>query len=202
MGVKRHRWTSEDDNYLRLYFDGTQESVRKLAAHMGLGFYAVDTRTSRLGIKNRGRFQPWSATDKERLAELVGQVPLEIIAERLGRSIYSVKGAVSRFGFRSGYREGWYTATEVAGILGVHNGWVSRRIKDGSLEAKKHGVGPERPERGPRQWHIEERTLRRFILEHAGELVGRNVDLWALVNIVSQGKMATGLYTSASRSRL
>ncbi len=188
MGGKHHKWTPEDDNYLRRNFDGTQESVRIIASYMGLGFYAVDTRASNLGIKNKGRFSPWSNQDQEHLGGLVGRFSFEVIAERLERSVYSVKGAVYRFGFLARYRDGWYTASEAASILGVHEGWISRRIKEGLLKAKKHGTGPERCNHGPRQWHIEEKDLRQFILDYSSDLVGRNVDLWAILNIVVSEK--------------
>ncbi len=181
----KHKWTPEDDSYLRVNFDGSHASISKLAAFLGVGFYAVDTRLSRMGLKNKGRWQPWSVEDRERLTELVGQYPPQTVAETMGRSLYAVRGAVGRFGLRWGFRDGWYTAGEVAQILGVFIEWVHRRIAEGTLIAEEQGVVTHRA--GPWRWRIQEMHLRQFILDHAGELVGRNVDLWAVVNIVAQG---------------
>ena len=73
-------------------------------------------------------------------------------------------------------------------MLGVDHHWLQPYIDRGELKASWHyGTKPGKP--GLAAWHIDEKEVRRFIIAHSYDLVGRNVDLPGVVYVLSGGEM-------------
>jgi len=69
-------------------------------------------------------------------------------------------------------------------ILGHDHKWVQRRIDSGALKATYHF--DHRPSQlGGSAWHIAEADLKYFIKTYPEELVGCNIDIITIVDIIS-----------------
>jgi len=187
----KHHWTDEEKDIIRREYRGDAESTRQLAAKLTylsgerITFFGVKGQVQRIGVGMVKR--AWTPAELEKLGELIHRYPLHEVARRLKRSKVAVKVKATRmqYGFRA--RDGWYTKREVCEILGVDHHKVQKWIDTGELKAAPHG------EHNPKQygmamWHIESADLRQFIIGHAMDLTGRNVDLFTIVNLLTGGE--------------
>ena len=182
-GVKKRPWTPLELEVLRRDWQpGKNNSL--LAARLGRSETAVKGRASWLGLTKPNGFKHWSPWDDERLRDMVGRLPPEQVAKRLGRSVTSVKARAGRIGASWRDRDNWYTAQEVSEILGFGPQWVGKRIRDGTLAASYAG-GSESDGKKHHVWRIERSDLRAFLRRHPHELVGRNVDVVQIVEILA-----------------
>jgi len=94
---KELRWTGEEDSLLRVLWPTSTKDVL-LATLPNRKWRAITTRARKLGLARRvrlypPRWQPWTAEDDARLADLYRtEMPVEAIAGELGRSILAVAG--------------------------------------------------------------------------------------------------------------
>jgi hypothetical protein len=106
------------------------------------------------------------------------------VARIMHRSINSVVVMSKRLNIRRRYRTGWFTKNEVCEILGHDHRWVQRRIDSGALVATYHHEA--RPQKnGMRSWHISEQDLTQFIRKYPEELVGCNMDIMMIVELLA-----------------
>jgi len=82
------------------------------------------------------------------------------------------------------YRTGWFTKGEVCAILGHDHRWVQTRIDSGALKASYH-YGRRPTKEGMSAWHIEESDLVKFIRQYPEELVGCNIDIITIVELIA-----------------
>lgn len=185
--AKKRRWTELDLEILRRDWQpGRDNSL--LAHRLERSVSAVKSKASWLGLTKPNGFKPWSPQEDERLGQMVGRLPPARVARRLGRSVTSVKSRAGRLGLRWGERDGWYTAREVGEILGFGPHWVKGRIRDGSLRASNARDGEAATEQGRSPHHtsrIEREDLRAFIRRYPQDLVGRNLDVVQVVEILA-----------------
>ena len=82
-------------------------------------------------------------------------------------------------------RDGWYTEQDVAEILGMASRTVQGRIKEGLLTATSHDSTrpPRKGKSAP--WHISKASLVNYIRTYPKDLVGRNVDIIVIVDLLS-----------------
>ena len=186
----RHRWTDEEREIVRRDYKGTNASAEFIAYCLSamtgerVTKYAVKGQVQRLGINTKPDRKPWSPEQDERLAELIGKYAPQRIARMMGRSINSVIVRAKRIGCSRRVRNGWFTKKEVCEILGVDHKLVQRWIDSRQLRASWHNE--TRPQKsGKSYWHIEEKHLKDFLLRYPTELVGRNVDLVLILDIVA-----------------
>ena len=100
------------------------------------------------------------------------------------RSLNSVTVMSKRINVSRLIREGWFNKKEVCEILAHDHKWVQSRIDSGALKATYHYE--ERPtQKGMSAWHIEEHDLVRFIRKHPQELVGCNIDIIMIVELLA-----------------
>ncbi len=176
-------WTEAEREIVRCDYRQTDESCQEIADRLGRTFCAVRGKVYALGVQKITGRKPWSPEEEERLAELVRQHPLTKVSRMMHRSIASVTVRANRLHFSRRIRDGWFTKSEVCQILGQDHKWVQRQIDRGGLVASYHnGHRPKR--RGLAMWHIAEKDLIRFILGHASELNGRQVNLVAIVMLL------------------
>ena len=139
---------------------------RKLAHHLGLSVTALDARARELGIPKRRR---WTRTEKQRLRErLEEDHSYQQIAVQLRRSVTAVRVQACRLGFAVRADDAWYTVPD-----------QQRHLR----AAYPYGRRPTRV--AGRVYRIAETALRDFLLENAGELAGRDVQLVRIINIMA-----------------
>jgi len=182
--MTNHKWTDEERDIIRRDYRHTRESRRELAARLGVTEYGVAGQIAIMGIAKSDDRHPWSPEEKEKLANLIPQFCVRRIAKKMHRSLNSVVVMAKRINAPRRYREGWFIKREACEILGHDHKWVQARIDSGALKATSH-YG-ERPSKiGMSAWHIREHDLVRFIRKYPQELVGCNIDIIMIVELLA-----------------
>lgn len=180
--ARKHKWTDDEKDIVRRDYVGTNASAVGIASKIGVTPCAVKGKVQEMGIAQQ-KSPPWTQEELKRLSELIHRYSIRTIAEKMNRSLNAVKIKATRLKMGLRARDGWFTKREASEILGVDHKWVQTRIDSGLLKASYHnGVRPQ--QNGPACWHIEEADLRAFIINHCGELLGRNVDLQQIIWLV------------------
>ena len=181
---QNHNWSDEERDIIRRDYKHTHKSRRELAARLGVTEYGVAGQISNMGIAKSDDRRLWTPQEKEKLARLIPQYCPRRIARMMHRSLNSVVVMAKRINAPRRYREGWYTKREVCEILAHDHKWVQARIDSGALEATYHYE--QRPtQKGMSAWHIEEADLVQFIRKHPQELVGCNIDIIMIVELLA-----------------
>ena len=102
----------------------------------------------------------------------------------LKRSVNSVAVKAQRMKLSRRVHDGYFTQKELCLILGVDHHWIHARIVRGELKAEP--INGSIPVNGGSRWKIKEQDARRFIIENASALTGRNVDISLLVYVLVQ----------------
>jgi len=179
-----HKWTSEEQEIVRRDYQGTNASAEHIARHLGVTKHAVKGQVQKMGISFHPDRKGWTAEEEERLSELITKFPPYLVAKKMKRGLNSVVVKSKRMGLSRRARDGWFTKREVANILGVDHKWVQSRIDNKALKASYHnGCKPQK--NGGACWHIEQKGLYDFIRRYPDELVGRNVDMIQIVEILA-----------------
>lgn len=180
----KHKWTEEKREIVRRDYQGTHASRNAIAGKLGVTPFAVQGQISKMGLCKRVAHRPWTLEEEARLAELAQRYSSHTIARKLHRSLNAVVVRMKRLGIDRKIRDGWYTKMEVAQMLGVDHKRIQAFIDAGKLKASWHdGHKPGRF--GMSRWHIKDKDLRKFIIDHAIEFTGRNVDLFSIVHLVA-----------------
>jgi len=185
----KHKWTEEERNIVRRDYDGHNQSAHLIASKLTymtgdrITFCAVKGQAAKLGIL-QNRSPDWTDKEIEILSKMITRYSPITIAKRLHRSLNAVVVKSKRLGLSRRARDGWYVKKEVAEICGVEHKKVQGWIDRGELEASYHGE--RKPQKnGSACWEITEKALKDFIISHASELQGRNIDLFQIVTILT-----------------
>jgi len=194
-----HCWTDEGRLIVRRDYKGDAASAQAIADGLGISFYAVKAQVQKMGISFQDRHY-WTKKEDERLEELMPRDCPGKVAKLMHRSINSVVLRSKRLGLSRRDRDGWYTKLDVCELLGVDHKWLQLRIDCGALKAKPHN--PERPPQkdGGSFWEIREEDLIDYIRTYPQELMGRNVDIIGLVDLLCSLKKVKR-QTRAGRKR-
>lgn len=182
--MKQHHWTDEDRAFVKRNYKGTKVSKHIMAAHLGVTYSAVCGQIELLGIAKRTHRHPWTPPEEKQLQELMPIYRAEQIAKIMHRSINSVASKATELKASWRNHGSWYTKNEVAEILGVNHHWVQSRIDAEELIAS-HSNGRKPGSTRIDMWHITQKNLKKFIQQYPGELNGRNVDMFYLVEILA-----------------
>ena len=180
---KKYILTPDHDALIRKYYDpNVRGRARDIAAHLGVPTWVVWERAMALGL-SRTKATCWSLSDVAYLEANYHRAPISQIAKELRRTVAAVKSKAKPLGYRKN-GEG-YNTYSLAIALGVSPDWVSRRIRDGRINA-----GRRFTERTPQQngdsYLITEQDVLRFIREHTFEVdLGKVDQLWFL-NLVHE----------------
>ena len=174
-----HRWNDEEREIVRRDYQGTGESALRIAASLGVTQYAVKGQAASMGILMQ-KSPPWTERELDILQDLIHTTPVTQIAQKLHRSSNAVKIKATRLKLGLRTRDDWYTKKEVCEILGVDHKKVQKWIDEEAIVATWHN-GRRPCQKGMSMWHITSDALKRFIITHSGELLGRNVDIQQIV---------------------
>lgn len=184
-----HRWTEEELEIIRRDFRHSRQSCIELAERISrmsgdrVTNFAVRGQVAKMGICKNGR-KPWFPEEDEKLRELMGKYWPGLVAKKMKRSINSVVVRSKRLKISRSVRDSWFTKREACEILGVDHHWIQSRIDCGALKASWHGE--TKPcKNGGSCWHIGQEDLREFIRRYPQELVGRNLDIIMVVEILA-----------------
>lgn len=183
--MNRHRWIDDELELVRRDYKGTNKSAEEIALNLGVTKWAVKGQVEKLGIAQQ-KSPPWVEGEIERLQSLIHRYSVTAIAKKLHRSPNAVKIKATRLKLGLRARDDWYTKSDVCEILGVDHKKVQAWIDDGALMASWHN--DKRPQKNGMR-HIEAEALRKFIIKHSGELLGRNVDIQQIVWIIVKGEV-------------
>jgi len=179
----KHKWTEEEREIVRRDYQGSNASAAKIAEKLGVTKFAVKGQAAAMGIMTQ-KSPDWTPREIERLQELIHQRAVPQIAKMLHRSPNAVRVKATRLKLGLRARDDWYTKKDVCEILGVDHKKIQAWIDSGALVATWHtGLKPQKT--GMAMWHITTEALRDFIINHSGELMGRNVDVQQIVWIVA-----------------
>ena len=188
--AKNHKWTDEERAIIRRDYKHTRKSRRQIADYLTqltndrITECGVAGQIAIMGIAKSTDRHPWSPEEEEKLRELMPTFNPRVVARKMHRSINSVVVKSKRLSVSRRSRNGWFTKKEIMEILGHDHKWVQRRIDSGALEATYHY--DHRPtQKGGSAWHITEKALENFIKTYPEELVGCNIDIITIVDILS-----------------
>jgi hypothetical protein len=183
---RKYVFTDQVDQLIRAVYlnrrDGkTRFGIRPLAKKVGMPHWALKKRARELGV-TRTKELPWSEAELGILSRFAWmsdeRIRLKLKAAGYSRTVTGIHLKLKRMRFK---RDGsFYSAYSLAQALGIDFHAVTRWIKSGHLKAKFRGTS-----RGPQQngdsYLIQEKDVRRFILEHPTDIDLRKVDqLWFL----------------------
>ena len=185
-------WTEEEKDTVRLGYEHNRTSVQRLAQRLDRTEISIKGMVQQLNITRSYGRKRWTRADDQRLIDLAGTMSMQRIAHIMGRSTNSVVVRSKRLGINRRDHEGWYTARDVARILGVDDHWVRTRILSGVMPAVRYTATTDEAKLDQHDeqfsgntWRIEEKNLVAFIRKYAHELTGRNVDLLQIVEMLA-----------------
>ena len=177
-------WNERQIGIVRMRYECTMVSARSLAPIVGKSPSAIKNKARSMGL-GRGfpLLRPWTEREIETLTEYITRLPVHQLAKELKRSVSAVTSKAQKLKLSRRARDGHYTAQEISEILGVPSAQVLRWIQHGEIKAE--------PSREPKsngavvRWIVEEKVIRDFIISSARLLSGRNIDLLAVVFILT-----------------
>lgn len=185
-----HTWSDEERAIIRRDFKHSRESLQQIADYLSrvtgdrITACAVRGQVTYMGIAKSDDRHPWSPEEDARLMELIPSFCPRRVAKMMHRSINSIVVRSKRLNISRRVRNGWYTKKEAMEILGHDHKWVQSRIDSGALEASYHY--DHRPTQGGGSaWHITEAALKKFIKKYPEELIGCNIDIIMIVELLA-----------------
>ena len=162
--------------------------VRDLAESWGFPRYAIGKRALKLGLVPvvRGLPRAWSEIEKETVVKWaflsIGSIRKKLKAAGFVRSENAIKIFITRqIGFKP--KES-YSATSLAGLLGIDNHAVLAWINKGWLKAVRRGT--ERTAlQGGDSWTVRPEDVREFVINHLALIDIRKVDKFWLVELLT-----------------
>src|SRR5664279_1893289 len=192
---RKYVFTDQIDQLIReIYLNHrdakTRPGIRLLAKKIGMPHWALKKRARELGLA-RTKELPWSEAELGILARYAWmsdeRIRLKLTAAGYSRTVTGIHLKLKRMRFK--HDGSFYSAYSLAQALGIDPHAVTRWIKSGHLKAKFRGTA-----RGPQQngdsYMIQEKDVRRFILEHPTDIDLRKVDQLWFLDLITNGLVA------------
>jgi hypothetical protein len=189
---RKYIFNAQADQLIRQVYlssrDGKEmSSIRLLAKRLGMPHWALKKRARELGLA-RTKELPWSEPELAILSRYAWmsdeRIRLKLKAEGYKRTVTGIHLKLKRMRFK--HDGSFYSANSLAQSLGIDPHAVTRWIKSGHLKAGLRGTA-----RGPQQhgdtYVLQEKDIRRFILEHPTEIDLRKVDQLWFLDLITNG---------------
>lgn len=150
-------WTKDEDIYLVLHRQSGIKNCVDIAEAIGRTVKAVEGRIARF---NR---RPWTNRENDYIRDHAEEYSVPEIAAKIFRTADAISVQMAKLGVSRRHKDGWYTALDVAHILGTSEHWVVRRVERGALPAQNH-------RRVQQQWRIPGKALKYFLRSYPTEL--------------------------------
>ena len=185
-GRRKYVFTDQIDQLIReIYLNHreakTRPGIRLLAKKVGMPHWALKKRARELGLA-RTKELPWNEAELAILSRYAWmsdeRIRLKLKAAGYPRTVTGIHLKLKRMRFK--HDGSFYSAYSLAQALGIDPHAVARWIKSGHLRAKHRGTERTEQQNGD-SYLIQEKDVRRFILEHPTDIDLRKVDqLWFL----------------------
>ena len=205
MKAQTRRWTQEELAQIRQDYRGTIRSKQQLADRYQVTVNQINRAISLTGaLSKNDRQRRWTPEEDARLAWLAQRLRPQSIAAELNRTLNAVTVRMVKLGISRRPTRSWYTMSEAAAMLGKDHRWVTARLDSGQLAgqrvnrstgaampAREEGVAKSSkgtqatPGAASTIWRIEEEDLRNYVRSHCDELTGANVNLPALIRLLT-----------------
>jgi hypothetical protein len=191
-GHRKYTFTDQIDQLVReIYLDApgakTRPGVRLLAKKVGMPHWALKKRARELGLA-RTKELPWSESELEVLARYAWmsdeRIRLKLKTAGYARTVTAIHLKLKRMRFK--HDGNFYSACSLAQALGIDPHVVTRWIKSGHLKAKLRGTARTEQQNGD-SYLIQEKDVRRFILEHPTDIDLRKVDQLWFLDLITNG---------------
>src|SRR5271169_3012913 len=178
---RKYVFTDQIDQVIReIYFNHgdakTRPGIRLLAKKVGMPHWALKKRARELGLA-RTKELPWSEPELGILARYAWmsdeRIRLKLKTAGYPRTVTAVHLKLKRMRFK--HDGSFYSAYSLAQALGIDPHAVTRWIKSGHLKAKLRGT-ERTPQQNGDSYLIQEKDVRRFILQHPTDIDLRKVD--------------------------
>jgi hypothetical protein len=183
---RKYTFTDQIDQLIReVYLSRpgakTQLGIRPLAKKVGMPDWTLKKRARELGLA-RTKELPWREPELAILSRYAWmsdeRIRLKLKAAGYERTVTGIHLKLKRMKFK--HDGSFYSANGLAQALGIDSHAVTRWIKSGHLKAKLRGTSRTEHQNGD-IYLIQEKDVRRFILEHPTDIDLRKVDqLWFL----------------------
>lgn len=165
----------------------TRPSIRLLSKKVGMPHWALKKRARELGLA-RTKELPWSEPELQILGRYAWmsdeRIRLKLKAAGYARTVTGIHLKLKRMRFK--HDGSFYSACSLAQALGIDPHAVTRWIKSGHLKAKLRGTARTEQQNGD-SYLIQERDVRRFILDHPTDIDLRKVDQLWFLDLITHG---------------
>lgn len=163
------------------YYDGDSKTISELEKVTRLPRWQVRNIAYRLGYRMGKDSVEWSPDERDFLIDQYGLVPIKSICRELKRSQKSVEQMAGRMGIHQLSNQGWFSATELAGILNICRDTVINWTRMG-LECRRV--------RGDRAYLFEPQHMRNFFYSRPEAYDYMKLSLYkmSLLYLVKDGK--------------
>ena len=191
-GRRKYIFTDQIDLLIReIYLSHrdarTRPSIPLLAKKVGMPHWALKRRARELGLA-RTKELPWSEAELGILARYAWmsdeRIRLKLKAAGYARTVTAIHLKLKRMRFK--HDGSFYSANSLAQALGIDSHAVTRWIKSGHLKAKPRGTARSEQQNGD-IYLIQEKDVRRFILEHPTDIDLRKVDQLWFLDLITNG---------------
>jgi len=189
---RKYVFTDQIDQLIReIYLNHrgakTGFGTRSLAKKVGIPHWALKKRARELGLAQTKEL-PWSEPELAILARYAWmtdeRIRLKLKAAGYARTATAIHLKLKRMKFK---QDGsFYSAYSLAQALGIDPHAVTRWIKGGHLKAKLRGTA-RTPQQNGDSYMIQERDIRRFILDHPTDIDLRKVDQLWFLDLITNG---------------
>jgi hypothetical protein len=173
--------------YLKHRDAKTGFGIRPLAKKVGMPHWALKKRARELGLA-RMKELPWSEPELAILARYAWmsdeRIRLKLKAVGYARTVTGIHLKLKRMKFK--HDGSFYSAYSLAQALGIDPHAVTRWIKSGHLKATLRGTG-RTPQQNGDSYLIQEKDVRRFVLQHPTDIDLRKVDQLWFLDIITNG---------------
>jgi hypothetical protein len=191
-GRRKYFFTDQIDQLIReIYLNHrdakTRPGIRPLAKKVGMPHWALKKRARELGLA-RTKELPWNEAELAILCRYAWmsdeRIRLKLKAAGYPRTVTGIHLKLKRMRFK---HDGiFYSAYSLAEALGIDPHAVTRWIKTGHLKARFRGTA-RTPQQNGDSYLIQEKDVRRFILEHPTEIDLRKVDQLWFLDLITNG---------------
>lgn len=191
-GRRKYIFTDQIDQLVReIYLNApdakARPGIRLLAKKVGMPHWALKKRARELGLA-RTKELPWSEPELEILVRYAWmsdeRIRLKLKAAGYARTVTGIHLKLKRMRFK--HDGSFYSAGSLAQALGIDSHAVTRWIKSGHLKAKLRGTARTEQQNGD-SYLIQEKDVRRFILEHPTDIDLRKVDQLWFLDLITNG---------------
>jgi hypothetical protein len=189
---RKYVFTDQIDQLIREIYLNHRDAktgfgIRPLAKKVGIPHWALKKRARELGLA-RTKELPWNEPELAILARYAWmsdeRIRLKLKAAGYPRTVTAIHLKLKRMKFK--HDGSFYTAYSLAQALGIDPHSVTRWIKSGHLKAKFRGTA-RCPQQNGDTYLIQEKDVRRFILEHPTDIDLRKVDQLWFLDLITNG---------------